>query len=77
MLHSSARQLGVMTDSHDGFRDLSAIGDMFKSSIAHMKVRECSYSNFAVQCASLYVDVDTFDAKPRVHYVQYRCEIIR
>ena len=28
-----------MTDSHDGFRDLSAIGDIFKASIAHMKVR--------------------------------------
>ena len=28
-----------MTDSHDGFRDLTSIGDMFKSCIAHMKVR--------------------------------------
>ena len=28
-----------MTDSHDGFRDLSGIGDMFKSCITHMKVR--------------------------------------
>ncbi|CAI8009235.1 Protein MTSS 1 [Geodia barretti] len=26
-----------MTDSHDGFRDLSGIGDMFKSCVAHMK----------------------------------------
>ena len=32
-----------MTDSHDGFRDLSCIGDMFKSSIAHMKVRVFQY----------------------------------
>jgi hypothetical protein len=26
-----------MTDSHDGFRDLSGIGDMFKICVAHMK----------------------------------------
>ena len=36
-----------MTDSHDGFRDLSGIGDMFKSCVAHMKVHACGLPLFS------------------------------
>ena len=54
-----------MTDSHDGFCDLSGIGDMFKSCVAHMKVRACVFAPFSGLLHAY--KVDGTNSKPYMH----------